>query len=44
MYRELFERLPDIVAVSEPDTLQAAFIHGVKHLDAEFTPAAPLAA
>ncbi|WP_419842849.1 cytochrome P450 [Candidatus Poriferisodalis sp.] len=44
MYRELFHRLPDIVAVSEPDTLQAAFIHGVKHLDAEFTPTMPLAA
>lgn len=44
MYRELFNRLPDIVAVSEPDALQAAFIHGVKHLDAEFTPTAPLAA
>ena len=43
MFRELFNRLPDIVAVSEPDTLQAAFIHGVKHLDAEFTPTAPLA-
>ncbi|WP_423918009.1 cytochrome P450 [Candidatus Poriferisodalis sp.] len=44
MYRELFDRLPDIVAVSEPDALQAAFIHGVKHLDVEFTPTAPLAA
>ena len=44
MYRELFNRLPDIVAVNEPDTLQAAFIHGVKHLDVEFTPTAPLAA
>ncbi len=43
MFRELFNRLPDIVAVREPDTLQAAFIHGVKHLDAEFTPTAPLA-
>ena len=44
MYRELFNRLPDIVAVNEPDTLQAAFIHGVKHLDVEFTPTAPVAA
>ncbi|MEM9608602.1 MAG: cytochrome P450 [Actinomycetota bacterium] len=39
MYRKLFERLPDIHATGEPDTLEAAFIHGVKHLDAEFTPA-----
>jgi cytochrome P450 len=38
MYRELFENLPDIHATSEPDVLSAAFIHGVKHLDAAFTP------
>ena len=44
MYRELLTRLPDIVAVGEPDLLQASFIHGVKRLDAEFTPAAPMAA
>ncbi|MDG2112817.1 MAG: cytochrome P450 [Actinomycetota bacterium] len=40
MFRELFERVPDIHAVGEPDRLQAAFIHGVKHLPAEFTPVA----
>lgn len=40
MYRKLFERLPDIHATGEPDALEAAFIHGVKHLDAEFTPIA----
>lgn len=39
MFRELFAALPDIHATSEPDTLAASFIHGVKHLDAEFTPA-----
>lgn len=38
MFRELFERVPDIAAVEEPDTLQSSFIHGVKHLKAEFTP------
>lgn len=38
MYRELFTHLPDIHATSEPDVLSAAFIHGVKHLTAEFTP------
>ena len=38
MFRELFERLPDIAAVGEPDPLQSSFIHGVKHLEAEFTP------
>lgn len=41
MFRELFDRLPDIEATSAPDVLSAAFIHGVKHLDAEFTPVAP---
>ncbi len=38
MFRELFDRLPDIHAVEEPDALQSSFIHGVKHLQAEFTP------
>jgi len=38
MFRELFERLPDIAAVEEPDPLQSSFIHGVKHLNAQFTP------
>ena len=38
MFRELFTRLPDIVAVEEPDALQSSFIHGVKHLKAEFNP------
>ncbi len=41
MFRELFDRLPDIHATSPPDVLAASFIHGVKHLDAEFTPTAP---
>jgi len=39
MFRELFERLPDIATVEEPDPLQSSFIHGVKHLKAQFTPA-----
>ena len=38
MFRELFQKLPDIHAVGEPDTLQSSFIHGVKHMRAEFTP------
>ncbi len=40
MFRELFDRLPDIHATSEPEPLQASFIHGVKHLRAAFTPVA----
>ncbi len=38
MYRELFDRLPDIHASSEPDLLLSNFIHGIKHMQAEFTP------
>ena len=38
MFRELFSRLPDIAATSEPDPLSSSFIHGVKHLTATFTP------
>ncbi len=38
MYRELFGRLPDIVATSPPDRLRSNFINGIKHLRAEFTP------
>ena len=39
MFRELFDRLPDILAVGEPDRLRSSFINGIKHLDCEFTPA-----
>jgi len=38
MYRRLFERLPDIAAVGEPDRLRSPFINGIKHLDCTFTP------
>ena len=41
MFRELFDRLPDIASVEEPDRLMSSFIHGVKHLRAEFTPTSP---
>ena len=39
MFRELFSRLPDIEAVSEPEPLQSSFNHGIKHMTARFTPA-----
>jgi methyl-branched lipid omega-hydroxylase len=39
MFRELFDRLPDIEAAGDPALLRASFIHGVKHLPATFTPA-----
>ena len=38
MFRELFNRLPDIEASGEPEVLASSFIHGVKHLPATFTP------
>jgi len=41
MFRHLFDRLPDIEAVGEPDRLLSPFINGIKHLDCRFTPAAP---
>jgi cytochrome P450 len=40
MFRRLFERLPDIAAVGEPDRLLSPFINGIKHLDCTFTPVA----
>ena len=44
MFRHLFERLPDIEAVGEPDRLLSPFINGIKHLDCSFTPGALLGA
>ena len=40
MFRHLFDRLPDIRSVGEPDRLRSPFINGIKHLDCEFTPVA----
>jgi cytochrome P450 len=37
MFRELLTRIPDIHAVEPPDKLRSNFIHGIKHLRAEFT-------
>ena len=41
MFRELFSRIGDIHATGEPELLSSAFIHGIKHLPAEFTPTGP---
>ncbi len=38
MFRELFTRLPDIEASGPPDLLMTSFIHGIKHMQASFTP------
>jgi cytochrome P450 len=37
-FRELFRTLPDISAVGDPEPLRSNFIHGIKHLRAEWTP------
>ena len=39
MFDELFTWLPDIRTTSEPDFLFSSFIHGIKRMDCEFTPA-----
>lgn len=39
-YEQIFAMLPDIHAVSDPVYLRSNFIHGIKHLRAEFTPVA----
>lgn len=39
MFRELFGRFSDIEATGAPHLLVSSFIHGIKHLDAELTPA-----
>jgi len=41
MFRELFNRLPDIAVSGEPEYLMSSFIHGIKHMPATFTPVAP---
>ncbi|MEZ5342772.1 MAG: hypothetical protein R2706_15410 [Acidimicrobiales bacterium] len=38
MFKELFSQLPDIRVTGEPDLLAASFIHGIKHMEASFTP------
>jgi cytochrome P450 len=39
-YQQIFATLPDIHAVADPVYLRSNFIHGIKHLRAEFSPAA----
>lgn len=38
IFRELFDRLPDIHMSGEPDYLRSNFINGIKHMRVEFTP------
>ena len=38
MFRELFDRLPDLQVEGPPDRLLSFFIHGIKHMQCRFTP------
>jgi cytochrome P450 len=38
MFRELFERLPDLQIEGPPDKLRSFFIHGIKHMRCSFKP------
>jgi cytochrome P450 len=38
MFRELFDRLPDLRIEGPPDRLLSFFIHGIKHMQCTFTP------
>ena len=40
-FRTLFEMLPDVHATGDPDPLRSNFLHGIKHLRAEFTAVPP---
>jgi methyl-branched lipid omega-hydroxylase len=37
MFRELFQRVPDLEVVEEPQRLYSFFIHGLKHMRCRFT-------
>jgi len=39
MFRELFERLPDLEITGEPERLRSNFIHGIKRMPCAFRPA-----
>jgi cytochrome P450 len=38
MFRELFQRIPDLRVTGEPEKLLSFFIHGIKHMRCEWTP------
>jgi cytochrome P450 len=38
MFRELFRRLPDLEITGPPQKLASNFIHGIKHMECEYTP------
>jgi cytochrome P450 len=43
MFRQIFQRLPDLRITGEPARLISYFIHGIKRMPCEFTPGRPTA-
>lgn len=43
MFREIFQRLPDLEITEPPQKLRSFFIHGIKHMHCRFTPGRPTA-
>lgn len=39
-FEEIFRRAPDLTITGEPERLASNFIHGIKHMQCEFTPGA----
>ena len=44
MFREIFQRLPDLEITGDPDRLVSYFIHGIKHMRCSFRPGGARAA
>ena len=42
MFRQIFERLPDLEITGPPDRLRSNFINGIKRMPCAFTPGKPL--
>jgi len=43
MFRQIFERLPDLEITGPPDRLASNFVHGIKRMPCRFTPGRPSA-
>ncbi len=43
MFRQIFDRLPDLEITGEPDRLRSNFINGIKRMPCAFTPGRPAA-
>jgi hypothetical protein len=41
MFRQIFDRLPDLEITGEPERLRSNFINGIKRMPCAFTPGRP---